>query len=102
MQEKTITGMNFVRFMHEVVSAVESGYTLTLEPQHAPVGYPNYSVTLVQLQEDESLSVQEKAILQEVVNETKEEVPAKEVPNTTKESPVEEAPKKQQGRPARK
>jgi hypothetical protein len=96
MQEKTISGLNFVKFMHEVAAAFKEGYALTLNPRHAPSSTPTYSVTLV-LQEVEGLSKQEEAILKEVVlqetvNETKEEAPA----------PVEEAPKKQQGRPARK
>lgn len=94
--------MNFVRFMHEVVAAIEEGYTLTLEPQHAPVGYPNYSVTLV-LEDEVALSEDEKAVLEEVKAEQKdsEDVSKETIKEPVKE-PTEEAPKKAQGRQTRK
>jgi len=45
---KTIQNTNFVQFMHEVVDAVASGYTLDYEPANAPESTPSYKVTLVE------------------------------------------------------
>lgn len=45
---KTIQNSNFVQFMHEVVDAIEAGYTLDYEPSNAPESTPSYKVTLVE------------------------------------------------------
>jgi len=45
---KTIQNSNFVQFMHEVVDAIEAGYTLDYEPVNAPESTPSYKVTLVE------------------------------------------------------
>lgn len=45
---KTIQNTNFVQFMHEVVDAVEAGYTLDYNSVNAPASTPVYKVTLIE------------------------------------------------------
>lgn len=92
MKEKTINNSNFVQFVHEVVSAVKEGYTLTLDPQHAPNSTPYYTVTLVQ----EEIEIEVEPTLEVVENET-----IQKTPETVETQVVQEVAKKQ-GRPARK
>lgn len=106
METRTIENINFVQFMHQVVAAVEVGYTLDYEPRNAPESTPVYKVTLVaSVKLDEEL-VQEP--VQEIVENTIENAPeeleaplenaniSEVVENTTA---LEVAPKKPQGRP---
>ena len=96
MTEKTIENTNFVAFMHEVVAAVKEGYSLTLDPKHAPSSTPTYFVILVQGDEKPSfeetldeVKVITNAVTEDMTTKEKLEVAvevAKDLENTVTET----------------
>ncbi len=104
---KTIQNTNFVQFMHEVVDAVASGYTLDYEPSNAPESTPSYKVTLIkQLQATVEAAKNLEEVVEAFVTQeaVKDLVPVAEqesniATDTTEEQTTPSKP--QAGRPVR-